>query len=125
MAVEILVPFIFFATTFGLFYVYISARNRERMAMIERGNELNLRPFTKEKPATIFLRFGFMLFGLGIGLMVGMFLSNYIIFGNHNGPFLVVFSSTLLFGGLFMIVGYFIESKYIKKNDNNEIEKIS
>ncbi len=36
-AEEILIPIVFFGAIFGIFYLYITARNKERLSMIEKG----------------------------------------------------------------------------------------
>lgn len=37
MAVEILIPLIVFSTIFGVLYTFLTTRNKERLAMIEKG----------------------------------------------------------------------------------------
>ena len=36
-ASEVLVPLIVFSAAFGMFYIWVTARHRQRMAMIEKG----------------------------------------------------------------------------------------
>jgi hypothetical protein len=120
MAVEILVPIAFFAATFGMFYLYIMSRNRERMAMIERGTDLGLFQHKESKNAN-FLRFGFLALGAGLGLVIGMIIAPYIQGARGNN---VVISTTLIFGGLFLIIGYFVEIKLNRKNNSNDLLNI-
>ena len=42
MLVEVLIPMSVFATIFGVIYLYLTTRNRERMAMIEQGADPEL-----------------------------------------------------------------------------------
>lgn len=114
---DVLVPFFFFACTFGIIYIVITARNRERMALIERGADIN-QFYSKPNNSNLFLKFGFLFVGSGLGLMIGMFL-----FPFAYSPFaqtVVMISSTILFGGIFMILGYFVELK-IEKSKNKDI----
>ena len=39
MLEDVLVPISFFALVFAMLYVYLTTRNKERMAMIERGTD--------------------------------------------------------------------------------------
>ncbi len=38
---EVIVPVVIFLVIFGIFYLYYSSRNKERMALIEKGAEKN------------------------------------------------------------------------------------
>ena len=55
---EILVPFIVFSAMFGALFVYLTTRNRERLAMIEKG--MDPRTF-KPKFNRISIKLGFYL----------------------------------------------------------------
>ena len=35
---EVIVPVVIFLVIFGIFYLYYSSRNKERMALIEKGD---------------------------------------------------------------------------------------
>ena len=46
---EVLIAFIaFFATVFGIYYVHITTRNKERMALIEKGADASLFKLVKK-----------------------------------------------------------------------------
>lgn len=113
---ELFVPLFFFATTFGIIYIIISARNRERMALIERGADMN-QFYTKTNNKNLFLKFGFLLIGSGLGLIIGMYMTPFFPEWFLEG---VVISSTIFFGGIFIILGYFIELK-LEKLKSKEI----
>ena len=49
MAEAILIPTGFFITVFGIVYLYISTRNKERLALIEKGADANI--FVRSKKA--------------------------------------------------------------------------
>ena len=128
------IVFYFMYMTFELF-----ARRKERMNLIEKiGQNLapadpsllkfefsSLLPFGSKKSFTS-LRIGCLLTGLGLGLLVGLFLCLYIITdikpGNSHWERDNIYSvaygaSVLLFGGLGLLVSYIIESKSSKKEE--------
>lgn len=76
MAVEILVPFITFATIFGIFYLFISTRNRERMALIEKGADASLFHTGKSRGGRrlIILNIALTMIGIGLGITLAIFL---------------------------------------------------
>lgn len=106
---DFLVTFIIVAALFGIVYVYYLNRHRERVMMMERG--LNLSELSLGKNSRwMALKFGILLTGLAIGILIGNLLYEY--FGLTN---IVSFlSMTLLFGGLGLILYFFIETKYKK-----------
>ncbi|GAB1372478.1 hypothetical protein MASR1M45_25400 [Candidatus Kapaibacterium sp.] len=112
MAVEIIVPVAFFLFIFGVVFVIVTARNRERMAIIDKGFDASL--LYRENKKSAFIRYGFTLVGLGLGSLVGIFIEQWINKPNMEG---VIIASILVFGGLFMILGYLVEMKIQKKNE--------
>ena len=105
---EILIPLIVFAALFGTVFVIVSARNRERMAMIEKGYE-----FKKEKKPISFLsiKTGIFFIGVALGLFLGYLLKEYTIIDEV----IAFFSMVLLFGGISLVVNHFIALKLDKK----------
>lgn len=49
MGSEVIILPIIFGVIFGIYYLYISARNRERLALIEKGAEASI--FLQQKEA--------------------------------------------------------------------------
>ena len=39
---EVIIPVVIFLVIFGIFYLYYSSRNKERMALIEKGAEASI-----------------------------------------------------------------------------------
>lgn len=109
---EVLVAFIaFFATVFGIYYVHISTRNRERMALIEKGADASL--FNTGKETLLFnwnrftLKIGMLFMGVGLGIIAGSILESLQVM--PNGPDYV--SMIFLFGGLSLVLFYIIDRK--------------
>ena len=118
--------------TFELF-----ARKKERLSLIEKmGQDLapidpsvlksqftSLLPTFSKKSFTS-LRIGCLITGLGIGLLVGLFIVLYMRTSNleygHRGHELhsiALCSSVLIFGGLGLIISYLVEKKDLKKEE--------
>lgn len=112
MLTEILVPIAIFGAIFGIIYVIVSARNRERMAMIEKG--IDPKEFMTKKissPYTI-IKWALLLVGLGLGLFFGSILEAYTDIPEEPG----YFAGALLFGGLGLVLAFFIT----RKGENKE-----
>lgn len=100
--VSIIIPLSFFATVFGIIYIILSARNRERMAMIEKGADPKIFS-TKKMPGSV-MRIALLLLGIGLGFVVGELLHKFA----HLEEGLIHISSALLFGGIGLGIYYFL-----------------
>jgi hypothetical protein len=109
------------AVIFGIRYV----RNRENMAMIEKGLDPNIKP-ERPRPAPFrSLKWGLLLVGAGLGLFVAYLLDNTVLYrvGHtvskwHDGDYEVnganvsiYFALIAIGGGLGLITSYRIEKK--------------
>jgi hypothetical protein len=111
---ETLVAFIaFFATVFGIMYVHYTTRNKERMALIEKGADASL--FNTGKEATKFnyswgkftLKIGMLFMGIALGIITGAVLSDADVLNEGaNYPSMIFF-----FGGLSLVLFYIIDRK--------------
>lgn len=106
---KILIPISFFAASFGAMYVFITARNRERMAMIERGMfpNSNIKPGSNRHE---YLKWGLLLIGLSLGTILGEAATLITGFQFHDGPPLFV-GSAFLFGGIALLICYLLNKK--------------
>jgi hypothetical protein len=102
------------AMVFGIRYM----RNKELMAMIEKGLDPNLKP-EKPRPAPFRnLKWGLLLVGSGLGLLIAYLLDNTVLYkighdvwheNGANAP--VYFAMIAIGGGLGLIASYRIEKK--------------
>jgi len=107
MAEAILIPLIVFSSIFGIFYVWISTRNKERMALIEKGADASLFATKKKYFTNITLKLGMLAVGIGTGILIGSLLSTYTALDEE-----VAFPSMIfLFGGAFLMANAFLEKK--------------
>ncbi|MDT3741050.1 MAG: DUF6249 domain-containing protein [Candidatus Kapabacteria bacterium] len=120
MAEDILIPLFFFVFTFLSIFIYVNSGHRERMALIERGVDTN--KFYKRSVKNHLFKFGFLLIGSGLGLLLGMIFAPWLVYGDFQIG--VIISSTLFFGGAFIIIGYFVEIKLEKKKIEGKIVEL-
>jgi hypothetical protein len=111
---EGLVGFIaFFATVFGVYYVHITTRNKERMALIEKGADASLFNTGKEGQTSLFnwskltLKIGMLFMGVALGIIAGAILESLQVMPDGPGYVSMVF----LFGGLSLVLFYLVDRK--------------
>jgi hypothetical protein len=110
---DILVPVVFTVSVFGIIYLYITSKHRERLSMIEKGIEPSMFE-SKEKTIAQTLKMGMLLIGISLGILAGHLLTTSYIKGDNP---VFYFSMIFLFGGLSLIINYFIERR---KNNSDE-----
>ena len=107
MAGDILIPLVVFGAIFGVVYVFVSARNRERMAMIEKG--VDPKDFITKTKISVYsiLKWALLLVGVGFGLFIGSLLEAYTTISEEPA----YIASALFFGGLGLTAAFFIQKK--------------
>ena len=110
MAEDILIVLIIFAAIFGVVFVVASARNRERMAMIEKG--VDPKDFLSKPKSSMYttLRWALLLVGVGLGLFLGSVLETYTRVPEEPA----YFGSALFFGGIGLAIAFLLQ-----KNSEN------
>jgi tetrahydromethanopterin S-methyltransferase subunit E len=111
-----LVAAIFFLGAFAMIFGIRHLANKEKMAMIERGIDPGTQKSTP-KPF-ISLKFGLLLVGLGIGLLVALFMVRGVFDktmsnGEEGQAVAIYFGCIGVFGGLGLITSYIIEKKWL------------
>lgn len=78
---EILIPISLFLAIFGIVYLYLSTRNRERLALIEKGADASIfmsdRRNGSSMSKVLLLNLALLLMGIGIGVFVALLLTTY------------------------------------------------
>lgn len=103
----------FLATVFGIFYVFVTTRNKERMSLIEKGADASLFNTGKEGQKSWFnwnkvtLKLGMLLMGVGVGIIAGSILDSMNIM-EHGADYT---SMVFLFGGFSLVLFYLIDRK--------------
>lgn len=114
MLSDIFAPIAVFGSLFGICYIYFITRNRERMAMIEKGIGAELFNTTSKPKFTFWaLKIGMLLLGIGVGLMIVVFISPNI--HNYFDKMAAYWAFTLTFGGLGLVFSFIIERILLNK----------
>lgn len=95
-----------FAGIFGIVYVFLMTRHRERMSMLEKGVNASIF-FSKNNTKSQTLKFGMLCVGVAIGILIGNVLSESFYFEDSVAFLSMIF----LFGGLSLILNFFIDRK--------------
>jgi len=104
---EILIPLIVFSSIFGMVYVFLNTRNKERLALIEKGADASLFASKKHYKSNLTLKFGMLAVGIGVGILVASIMETYTVLDEEIAYPSMIF----LFGGLFLIANAMIEKK--------------
>ena len=111
----LLIPISFFAVVFGIVYLYLSTRNKERLALIEKGADASIFMRGKQHTAPIWkvliLNLALLLMGIGIGMLIASIIEqNTNLLGDAIYP-----SITFTIAGAGLLIGY-----YMTKNLHKE-----
>ena len=104
---NIVIPVAFFLAVFGILYLYFTSRNKERLAMIDKGFDPVKFKMKPENSSVNTLKWSLLLIGVAIGVFSGAVLSEYAGFPEEATYFSLIF----LFGGIGLLISYFIEKK--------------
>ncbi|MEL6917563.1 MAG: DUF6249 domain-containing protein [Bacteroidota bacterium] len=107
-----LIPISFFLVVFALAYLYFSTRNKERLALIEKGADASIFVRGKrEKAAPIWkiliLNLALLLMGVGVAIFIASILVNGLGMEEE-----VAYPGTIfLMAGAGLLVGFFLTKK--------------
>ena len=102
---ETIAMLIFFGTVFGIMYVYLTTRNRERLALIEKQVDASVFSYKRGFSISKFILNAALLF---IGIGIGIFLGNYLHTVTGIDDEVAIPSMLFIFGGLGLVAGFFI-----------------
>lgn len=110
---DFLIVLVIFAAFFGIFYLYFTTRNKERLALIEKGADASI--FKTEGPKLpvwkiIVIHLATLSMGAGVGVIIGAIFENM---GFRDD--IVYTAAVFLFCGLGLLAGYYITLKTEKK----------
>ncbi|MEO8820982.1 MAG: DUF6249 domain-containing protein [Ginsengibacter sp.] len=109
-----LIPISLFLVIFGIFYLFLSTRNKERLALIEKGADAGI--FMKGKSDSgvgkiIILNLALLLMGIGLGVFIALILSTYTSL--HDGA---IYPATIfIMAGLGLFIGFYMTKKIEKE----------
>lgn len=106
MGPDILIPISFFSMIFGVFYLMYSTRNRERLALIEKGVDASI--FMKGRREStpmwkvFILNLALLLIGSGVGTFIALLITTYTDLNDE-----AVYPSIIItMAGIGLLVGY-------------------
>ncbi len=110
----IIVPLIFFVI-FGIFYLFVSSRHKERMALIEKGADASIFYSKKTKNtdllALIIMNFAILLMSIGVSIFLAP-LMHYILNVREG----IAYPGTIFtISGVGLFLGYKLTMKMSKK----------
>ncbi|TYA71353.1 DUF6249 domain-containing protein [Seonamhaeicola marinus] len=106
MGSELIIIPIIFGAIFGVFYLYFSTRNKERLALIEKGADASI--FVKGRKSTapiwkvLILNMSLLLMGIGVGIFLGSILQTYTTLDEDA----VIPGCIFLMAGVGLFVGF-------------------
>jgi ABC-type transport system involved in multi-copper enzyme maturation permease subunit len=112
-AVAVLI--VIFGTLFGITYLFFSTRNKERLALIEKGADASI--FMKGQPKNaapfwkvLILNISLLLMGIGLGVFLGLLLETYSSLDDN-----AVYPAMIFFmAGVGLFVGFNLTKKLDK-----------
>lgn len=108
MISDIFIALAVFGACFGIVYVAVTAKNRERLAMIDKGmNPFENRKVRKTNTHAL-LKWSLLIIGLGLGVFFGSLLDTLTTLEAEAA----YFGSILFFGGVGLIIAYLIAKKH-------------
>lgn len=118
MAAAIIVPISFFLVVFAITYLYFSTRNKERLALIEKGADASIFVRGKRERAApiwkvLILNLALLLMGIGAGIMIGGILGSNL---NVNWD-IAMPGSIFLMAGTGLLIGFFLTKKMDKEEN--------
>ena len=115
MGSELIIIPIIFGAIFGVFYLYFSTRNKERLALIEKGADASI--FMKGKQHTapvwkvLILNLALLLMGIGLGAFIALILDSYTTLESD-----AIYPATMFFtAGAALFLGFNMTKKLDKE----------
>ncbi|OUS02112.1 hypothetical protein A9Q86_05530 [Flavobacteriales bacterium 33_180_T64] len=106
MGSELIIIPIVFGAIFGVFYLYFSTRNKERLALIEKGADATIFMKGRSRTAPIWkvfiLNLALLLMGIGLGTFIASLLDNYSALDED-----AIYPATIFFmAGVGLFIGF-------------------
>jgi hypothetical protein len=119
-----LTPVLVLMVIFGgiIAIVYLGIRKKERMAMLEKGVDASVFFSAPRNRNEYSLKYGLLLIGIALGILIGGYLATTSPF--LDSPEAAYFSMIFLFGGISLLLNYFIARKLFRgENEKNNPAK--
>ena len=113
---EVLIPLIVFGSMFAVVYVFLITRNKERLALIEKGADAKLfksGPSNSNVSGIVIINIASLAIGIGVGVLLASLLE-------MNGMDDDVAYPAMIFicGGIGLLAGFFASRKLTAKKED-------
>lgn len=115
MGTEIIIVPIMFGIIFGIFYLHYSTRNKERLALIEKGADASIFNIGKRAGSSwkvIVINLAFLMIGIGLGVFLAAILDEYSTLDSDAVYPALIFTMA----GIGLYVGYTQTKKAVDKD---------
>jgi len=105
----------FFLSLFGIVYLFLSTRNKERLALIEKGADAGI--FMKGRQTgssigkIIILNFALLLMGIGVGVFIALLLTAYTLLNTDA----IYPAAIFTMAGLGLFIGFYMTKRLEKE----------
>ena len=115
MGSEVIIVPAIFGVLFGIYYLYISSRNRERMALIEKGAEASIFFSTKKSLTPVWkvliLNVAVLMIGIGLGIFLGATIESMGVNSDIAYP-----GTIFTMAGIGLLAGFTLTKKMSENN---------
>lgn len=111
MGSEVIIMPIIFGVIFGMFYLYISARNRERLALIEKGADASIFYSKKKHVTPVWKVIVINLALLSVGIGLGIFIANLLSYNMGVDEDVAYPGTIFLLAGIGLLAGFFVTKR--------------
>jgi hypothetical protein len=114
---EVAVLAIIFGSIFGVFYLYFSTRNKERLALIEKGADAKIFMSGERKGSSSFskvflLNTALLAMGIGLGILLALIITSYT---NMDDREAIYPAMIFLCAGAALLIGFNMTKKLDKE----------
>lgn len=112
MGGEIIIVLCIFGSIFGIAYLHYSTRNKERLALIEKGVDAGIFKQSRETPPIwkiLVLNVALLLMGIGTGILIALMLQETVGYSDALYPGII-----FLMAGTGLLAGFFLTRKLVK-----------
>ncbi len=101
----------FFLSVFGIVYLFLSTRNKERLALIEKGADAGIFMKGKQNGSSIgkiiILNFALLLMGIGVGVFIALLLTAYTLLNTDA----IYPAAIFTMAGLGLFIGFYMTKR--------------
>jgi hypothetical protein len=105
----------FFLSVFGIVYLFLSTRNKERLALIDKGADAGIFMKGKQNGSSIgkiiILNFALLLMGIGVGVFIALLLTTYTLLNTDA----IYPAAIFTMAGLGLFIGFYMTKRLEKE----------